>query len=179
MLNRDDFSFIFSDDVELMDARYAEPFIYKYYHFPDLVLQREFFAKPTIKLTHKDDLNDPFELSRRWSKFGCPFTKPVFDKYVRKRFERQFSDVNFLREKLQARAKESGRALSRQKIVLTINQFLYLVDVPRGMIKSVIFGYNFPVTLIDECAASLLGFEGDIEVKRARFDPDSRLVTHA
>ena len=115
-LSRDDFSTIFSDDIELTDIRYSGPLIYKYYYFADSKVQRAFFAKPSIKFTHKDDLDDPFELSRRWQKFGCPFTKEIFDKYVRKRFEDQITDVGVITKEFRNRANRSGIYLSRQQI---------------------------------------------------------------
>jgi hypothetical protein len=113
--SRDDFSEVFSDDVELTDVRYSRPFIYKYYYFPDPKTLLAFIAKPTIKFAHKDNLNDPFELSKRWSKFGCRFTEAVFDKYVRPRFEDQIEDIGFMTKKFRERAKQSGLSLSRQQ----------------------------------------------------------------
>lgn len=113
--SRRDFTEIFSDDVELTDVRYSEPFIYKYYYFPDPEALLTFVAKPTIKFAHRDDLNDPFELSKRWARFGCPLTEAIFDKYVRPRFEDQIGDIGLVTRKFRERAAQNGVFLSRQQ----------------------------------------------------------------
>jgi hypothetical protein len=114
-LDRSEFAAIFSADVEATDVRYTGPSIYKYYHFPDAAKQRAFFTKPTIKFSHKDELNDPFELSQRWEKFGCPLTKEIFEKYIRKRFETQLTDVGFISKKVREVASKRGFSMSRQQ----------------------------------------------------------------
>ncbi|MEW6450061.1 MAG: DUF2971 domain-containing protein [Pseudomonadota bacterium] len=113
--SREDFAAIFSDDVELTDVRYSQSSIYKYFYFPDLAALRAFFEHPSIKFAHKDDLNDPFELSRRWQKFGCPFTDAIFDKYVRKRVEAGLNDIGVITRKFREYAKRQGMSLSRQQ----------------------------------------------------------------
>ena len=102
--------------MDLMDARYAEPSIYKYYYFPSTQMLRAFFSNPTLKFTHRDDLNDPFELSRRWAKFGCPFTEAILDKYVGKRVEKQLSNIKFVRRKMRQYADERGLVFSKAQI---------------------------------------------------------------
>ena len=84
-LDRDDLSEIFSDHVDLYDERYSWPSIYKYYNFSNERALRSFITRPTIKFAHKSELNDPFELLKRWEKFGCPLTENVFNKFVRPR----------------------------------------------------------------------------------------------
>lgn len=113
--DRNDFAPFFSDDVELTDVRYAGQYICKYFHFPEATIQRNFLARPTLKFSHKDDLNDPFELSKRWSKFGCPLTESVFQKHLRPRYENQLTDVNFMSKKLRDKARQNGTTLSRQQ----------------------------------------------------------------
>jgi hypothetical protein len=115
-LDRDDFAAIFSADVEATDVRYTKPSIYKYYCFDDADTQRAFFTKPTIKFAHKDDLNDPFELSRRWQSFGCPLTKEVFEKHVRKRFENGLNDIGYITKKFREQALKRGAPMSRQQV---------------------------------------------------------------
>src|SRR5438270_13791950 len=84
--------------------------------FPSIAVQRSFFVKPTLKFTHKDDLNDPFELSRRWETFGCPFNEAIFDKYVLRKFERDFSNIKLVRKKVRQHAEAQGLFLSRAQI---------------------------------------------------------------
>jgi len=111
----DDFKHLFSQDVEQMEARYAGSFIYKYLYFSDPRVLDEFLSRPTIKFAHKDDLKDPFELSKRWLKFGCPFDKGMFDKYVHKPVGLKLSDVGSVRKKLGLMAKEKIPWLSRSQ----------------------------------------------------------------
>jgi hypothetical protein len=54
---------------------------------------------------------------------------------------------------------------------------IYLVDVPKGLIRSIIFGFNYPANEIDEFAALLLNFDRGIKVQRARVDHERTLVT--
>jgi hypothetical protein len=115
-LSREDFSAIFADEIESTDVRYSGETIYKYYYFDDVAVQKIFFGLPTLKFAHKSELNDPFELSRRWSQFGCPFTEKIFDKYVRKRFESKLNNVNYMTAKFLDKARRQGVPLSRQQV---------------------------------------------------------------
>jgi hypothetical protein len=112
----DDLREIFSDDVETTDVRYSAASIYKYYNFDDIHAQERFFTLPTLKFAHKSELNDHFELSRRWAKFGCPFTEAMFDKYVRRRFAAKLADTSFIAAKFRQKAEEQGISLSRQQV---------------------------------------------------------------
>lgn len=72
--------------------------LYKYYFFPDLSNQLEFFRRPSIRFTEKAGLNDPFELTKRWEKFGFPMTRVAFDKYLRKGIHDRITDDEYLIE---------------------------------------------------------------------------------
>lgn len=114
--SNDLFSVVFSDDVDLMEGfSYGRPSIYKYYNFPDPVVLRQFLAHPTLKFTHKDDLNDPFELSRRWAKFGCPFKEGIVEKYVLPRLHRKLLDVRNVRKRILEDPRTKSLGLSRQR----------------------------------------------------------------
>src|SRR5437868_5616355 len=116
MIDRADFAWLFSDDMDLMEARYTESSIYKYYYFPSSAVQRTFFLHPTLKFAHKDDLNDPFELSKRWEKFSCPFNEAILDKYVLKQVEKKLSNIKFVRREMRRHAEEKGMVLSKAQI---------------------------------------------------------------
>ncbi len=103
---------------------YSQPFVYKYYHFPDAGVLERFLSRPTLKFTHNDDLNDPFrELSRRWTKFGYPFTAGIFERRVTSKIGAATLGYSKCRERdfWKIRGRE-GLCLSRQerrKIVAT------------------------------------------------------------
>jgi hypothetical protein len=48
-LRKEDFPGFGWDEMNLMEVRYPGSSIFKYYHFPDPSLLREFLSRPTIK----------------------------------------------------------------------------------------------------------------------------------
>ena len=64
-LNRNhDVSHLLDADITQFESEiYSEPTIYKYFS----PVRRAFFAKPQLRLSQREVLNDPLELSARWN----------------------------------------------------------------------------------------------------------------
>jgi hypothetical protein len=60
-----------SSEFFQMETLCTENKLYKYLNFQDLEFQKKFLRNPTLKFATKDQLNDPFELTRRFEQFGC------------------------------------------------------------------------------------------------------------
>jgi hypothetical protein len=118
----EDFKNLFDSEVEQMERRYDGAFIYKYLCFADPQFVTEFFTRPTLKFTHKDDLNDPFELSRRWEDFGCPFNETMLEWHLRRPLRARLSDVLAARKEMAVKAKEQMPWLSRRERRKTISE---------------------------------------------------------
>lgn len=114
-ISPDDFKHLFAADCEQMEARYEGASIYKYFHFPNSELLAEFLSKPTIKFAHKSDLEDPFELTKRWEEFGCPFNREIFEQFVRRPLRGKLSDIVRMRKALASKAKEKMPGLARRE----------------------------------------------------------------
>lgn len=61
-----DWSKIIPADVDAMSSKFTGQHLYKYYPEKRII----FFDDPTIRFTPKAELNDPFELSKRWKEFS-------------------------------------------------------------------------------------------------------------
>jgi hypothetical protein len=93
-------SSVFAPDLLAMDERCAARSLFKYYMFPKADIKLGFFEKPRIKFAVKSQLNDPFELTKRWKKFGSPITYEIFGKYITKYIDRRLDDSNYVKGEL-------------------------------------------------------------------------------
>src|SRR5690606_33861170 len=92
---------------------------------------KAFLSRPTLKFAHKDDLNDPFELSRRWSKFGYPFKEGAIARHVRPRLERRLLDLRYVRKRILEDPRMKSLGYSRQQ-----RRQMVATRIKRGQIDS-------------------------------------------
>lgn len=91
-----DFVALVASDFFEMDVRCDRPHLYKYLSFQDLAFRRSFLANPTFKFATKAQLNDPFDLSRRFDQFGGDLLRKFMKKYVAAQLELRLEDGSYL-----------------------------------------------------------------------------------
>jgi hypothetical protein len=105
--------------------------LYKYYHFADKSVLSGFLSRPTLKFATKSELNDPFDLSRRWEKFGSAAIIDFVKSYVVGRFESEIDDKNALVRRMAAdpRFKNSGISIAGlRKIISSAPARAYIAE---------------------------------------------------
>jgi Protein of unknown function (DUF2971) len=111
---------LFDADVETMDDRYAGASLYKYVYFPDKKFRERFLTNPTIKFAVKSELNDPFELSKRWKEFTSLLTIEKFVTFFEKYMNLKFSDRSYFEDnfvtKFHTRHPEKSRRVIRRML---------------------------------------------------------------
>lgn len=116
------------DFARLLDSRAfsiqgtcASSSLFKYYHFHERDVLSSFLSKPTVKLATKTDLNDPFDLSRRWEKFSSAETVDFIKRYVIARFERELADAPTLVRRLVSDPRFKGTGVSISTLYMMLN----------------------------------------------------------
>jgi hypothetical protein len=115
---------MFSSDVFAIENQFPGAHLYKYYSFDDEFRER-FLSKPTIKFARKSELNDPFELTKRWKQFGSPVTRDFAARYVTKDLKSRLKDRNYVVRLLAA--KEQFKVSN-----LSVAQLYEVMDGPIG-----------------------------------------------
>lgn len=108
------------DVSSLIDPRVDEiestictlPIVYKYYPAD----RRSFFRNPQIRFTQQAELNDPFELSRRWQSESFVDARPFLMDKVQKGLSIIFGDAAFMSGRLQEELESKGIDLTPQQV---------------------------------------------------------------
>lgn len=100
---------LFDPDVAEMDKRFEGQTIYKYYNFPNKSFQSNFFREPSIKFAVKSQLNDPFELTKRWNSFSTPVTQESFEEYIALFIENKIINTSYVDDILIKKLIETGK----------------------------------------------------------------------
>ena len=76
---------------------YTDPHIFKYLKFPTDDSLVGWLKEPTLKFSTKSQLNDPFELSRRWHDFKVPIDQQRMSNFIKKTITNATESIeNFL-----------------------------------------------------------------------------------
>ncbi len=120
-----DFVALVASDFFEMDIPCDRPHLYKYLTFNDVSFRRNFLANPTLKFATKAQLNDPFDLSRRFDQFGGELLRKFANKYVAAQLEERLGDPSYVIEEIAKipRVKASG---------LSMLQLRQLLETPIG-----------------------------------------------
>src|SRR3984893_8840449 len=107
-----DLTKIISQEIEEADAVIPPSSVYKYYP-PE---RSGFFSKPSIRFTQRSGLNDPFELSRRWTEFGSVSTRKVFADHIKQTSKKLRGDKDALVQIVKADCLRRGQFLSDEQL---------------------------------------------------------------
>lgn len=102
-----------SSDFFRMDTPCTERKLYKYLNFQDLDFQKNYLRNPTLKFATKDQLNDPFDLTRRFEQFGGDLFRAFSTKYVMSYFDRHINDVEWLLDEFSKKPEFAAMGISR------------------------------------------------------------------
>lgn len=108
-----DLAALVSSEFFRMDLPCTEHKLYKYLNFQDVDFQKKFLRNPTLKFATKDQLNDPFDLTRRFEQFGGELFRSFAKRYVINYFDRHINDVEWLLDEFVKRPEFSSLGVSR------------------------------------------------------------------
>ncbi|MER9405561.1 DUF2971 domain-containing protein [Mesorhizobium caraganae] len=111
------FSNLFSPDVTTMEERCSEESLFKYFYFPDAGFRKAYLSAPTIKFAQKSDLNDPFELTKRWQQFGSKLTHETFAKYIKSQIETHLANDDYIMESILESDEYKASGISKRQIL--------------------------------------------------------------
>lgn len=120
-----DFVALVASDFFEMDVRCDQSRLYKYLSFPDVAFRRVFLANPTFKFATKAQLNDPFDLSRRFDRFGADLLRKFMTKHVAAQLELRLEDSSYLVEEMAKNPKFNASGWSKL-------QLRQLLEMPIG-----------------------------------------------
>lgn len=115
-LDKIDFVALVTSEFFEMDVRCEQKHLFKYLHFPDQAFRSRFLARPTIKFATKAQLNDPFDLSRRFDQLAGEAFRNFARKYLTKRLERDLSNVSLLVDRMAADERFMRMGLSKMQL---------------------------------------------------------------
>jgi hypothetical protein len=111
---------LFSPELERLDTCVPPPHLYKYYSF----LRADFFNDPLIRFTQRTQLNDPFELSKRFTEFASASTQTLFAEYIRGTFQRIAGNKGILIELLKEELATKGIYLKAEEVADLAGQLM-------------------------------------------------------
>lgn len=104
-----------SSEFFKMDIECERTRLYKYLNFPDRKFTLKFLRNPTVKFATKDQLNDSFDLTRRFERFGADMFRSFAAKYIERYFDRHIRDIEFLIDKFQEKPEFAAMNLTRSR----------------------------------------------------------------
>ena len=76
----------------------------------------EFFVRPAFRYSQRSALNDPFELTERWERFGSDATKKLFADHLKSTFRSLGNEREIFIEMFRNECLKNGRFLSDQEM---------------------------------------------------------------
>ncbi|GEM_PF-5043272 len=110
-----DLTAMVSSDFFRMDVACDKAQLYKYLNFQDRDFTLRFLRNPTVKFATKDQLNDPFDLTRRFERFGAEMFRKFAARYIQRYVDERITDVEFLVGEFQKRPEFASLKLTRQQ----------------------------------------------------------------
>jgi DUF2971 family protein len=92
---------------------YNKPEVYKYYPFA----RRGFFAKPQVRLSPREALNDPLEMSRRWRETSADGLRNYLKSRLEITIPAIFSNTDIMISKLEENLVQRGQVLTAEQRV--------------------------------------------------------------
>jgi hypothetical protein len=107
-----DIASLMARDVQEMESAVPPPSLYKYLSDS----RTEFFEKPAIRFTQRTSLNDPFELTKRWSEFTSSPVRNAFGDIIRAKMERITANKGLVLEMIKEEFAKKGVFLSAEQM---------------------------------------------------------------
>lgn len=118
-------SLLEADFFSMNAATCTNSALYKYLSFSDPIARATYFSGPTIKFATKAELNDPFDLSRRFDQFGAELLRKFMTKAVSQRLDSELADVDAIVNRMTGLPQFAASGLSR-------HQLLSMLETPLG-----------------------------------------------
>jgi DUF2971 family protein len=110
--DRFDIASLLDPEVELFEGAYSFPLIFKYC----ASTRRDFFARPQMRFSQREALNDPFEMSRRWKRASTEGLRQYIRTRIGDTLPRVLSNIDLLVEKAKEHFKEQDVVLSDTQV---------------------------------------------------------------
>jgi hypothetical protein len=104
-----DFAALVDTQVQSIESTvYTDPLIYKYYP----PLRRDFFERLTVRLSPREALNDPFEMSERWKEISTDGLRAYMRGQMQEVLPKLFTNEKYPAKEMKKHLAESGTALT-------------------------------------------------------------------